>query len=105
MPFEHQPVRSMLKAGREPYSRPFEFVVVLTIVKIVLKPSAHLKLKGRCDSDIASIEERMHVRSKQETVSNLVYSTRANWLDVSGIQNREGLLSRDGAPPLVHVRY
>src|SRR3990172_1404173 len=105
VPFQEFLLGFILSAAGEPKFAPLELAVVFAVVKVVLKSTAHQKLVVRRNGYVSAVEERMHVRSKQETIVYPMKPTLSHRLDVRSFEDRECFLASDGALTLVDVRH
>src|SRR3990170_54911 len=105
VPLQEFPLGFILSTGREPKFAPLELAVVFAVVKVVLKSTAHSKLVVRRNGYVSAVEERMHVRSKQDTIVYPMKATLRHRLDVCSFENRECFLSSDGALTLIDVGH
>lgn len=79
--------------------------VGLAVVEIILEATADEKAALRSHGHIAGVVEAVDIGTKEETIVEAVLAPLSHGADVRGVQDREGLLSRDGAAAAVVVRH
>lgn len=104
MPLQSRAARPPSRISRHPDPLPIKWHVWLPIVEIVLEPAAHEETAIGGDGHVSLVKEAVDVGPQEEAVVELVLASHPHGEDVGGVQDRERLLSRDGASALVVVR-
>src|SRR3989304_4237564 len=78
-------------------------VVVATVLKLFPNTFTDLNIKVGSNCDVTTIEQRMKIPSKQQSVFDPVSSALGKWFDVSSIQRREGSLVRHSTTSFVCI--
>src|SRR4029077_1659951 len=77
----------------------------LAVVEVILEAAADEEAAVRGDGDVALIVEAMDVGTEEKAVVEAVLAPFADRKDVSGVQDRQGLLSGDRATTLIVIRH
>jgi len=82
---------------------PVKGVVITAVLKFFLDAPTHLKLEARCHGDIPCVEEGMDIAPQEKPIARIVAAAIRVWLDVRGLERRQGPLARDGATPFIGI--
>jgi hypothetical protein len=105
VPLQRLPVRLADGVSRHPDALAVEGHVGLAVVEVVLEAAADEEAAVGGDGDVAGVEETVDVGAEEEAVVEAVLASLGHGTDVRGVQDREGLLSRDGAAAAIVVRH
>ena len=103
MPFQKFPVGFILVDSRGPDLFTMDRIVRLTVIEIILEPSADMEPVIGSDRDVATVVEAMDVGPHEDAVIYPVLASLANGFDVGCIQDRQSSLPRYSTVLLVHI--
>jgi hypothetical protein len=72
-------------------------VVVAAVLELLADSPADFDLHGRCDRDVALVEQRVQVAAEEDSVADEVHAGLRMRLDVSCIERRERALASSPA--------
>jgi hypothetical protein len=76
-----------------------EGIVRPAIRKLLAKALADLEPQIRRHGDVPLVEQPVEICAQQETVGDFVWAGKMIWLDVGGLEDRQGVFLGDGASP------
>ncbi len=104
MPFQELSARPIppLRRNRDGLPRPG--VELLAVAELLPQGRTDKQAMLGVDSDVALVEECVHVRSQQKAVVEPVLASLWQWADVRSLQDRPDAVARDSAPPSIGVQ-
>jgi hypothetical protein len=97
VPLQRLPVGLADGVSGHPDALVVEGHVGFAVVEVVLEAAADEEAAVGGDGDVAGVEEAVDVGAEEEAVVEAVLAPLGHGPDVRGVQDRDGLLSRDGA--------
>src|ERR1035441_7519497 len=71
------------------YLRPVEGIILLAVIELFLDSLADFHAVLRCDSEVTTVKQRVHILPEQDSVCRLMGATLRIGFDVSGVQHME----------------
>ena len=78
---------------------------MLPVIEIILQFVTGTKLQLRCDSDVSTIEQRVHVSAKKQTVVGTMPPASTDRSNVSCLQYGQSFLLSDDTSPFVGIGH
>jgi hypothetical protein len=101
VPLKKTRVRYRVWIRRDSNTPPFKWIVAVTVAILISKFRADAHPQVRRDSEIPLVKQSMQVSPQQKPVGGVVSAAFGIRPNVCGVQNRQGMLSRDGTCPFV----
>ena len=103
MPAQEFGVGTIPRVAWHIHRLPVERIVGVAVVILIPKSAADFCPHVRRDREVAFVEQPVQVRSEENAVANLVRTALAERKDVTGLEDRQRMLTGDRAAPVVGV--